>query len=113
MRTLFRNGAVFDGHRYLGAGEVEIVDGRVEMVSLRQGSGQATGSTNKADEVVDLQGGLIAPGFIDAHVHAVQGGLERIRCDLSEHSTRAQYLAEIARYSAANPDRLWILGGGW
>ncbi len=72
-----------------------------------------TGSTSNADEVVDLQGGLIAPGFIDAHVHAVQGGLERIRCDLSEQSTRAQYLAEIARYAAANPDRPWILGGGW
>ena len=35
-------------------------------------------------QVVDLAGGLLAPGFVDAHVHPVQGGLERIRCDLSE-----------------------------
>jgi predicted amidohydrolase YtcJ len=108
MRTAFRNGTLFDGHRYLGAGEVEVVDGQIAAVGER-----AEGGQSKPDEVIDLQGGLLTPGFIDAHVHAVQGGLERIRCDLSELNTRAEYLAEIAAYAAANRDRPWILGGGW
>ena len=62
---------------------------------------------------MDLAGGLVAPGFVDAHVHAVQGGLERIRCDLSGVHTREDYLAAIAAYALANPERPWILGGGW
>jgi predicted amidohydrolase YtcJ len=66
-----------------------------------------------ADEVVDLAGGVVAPGFVDAHVHTVQGGLERIRCDLTEATTREDCLAAVAAYAAANPDLPWILGGGW
>ena len=111
MRTLFHNGSVFDGHRYLGAGQVEVVDDRIVSVVAQAPDLQRP--TTGFDEVVDLRGGLIAPGFIDAHVHAVQGGLERIRCDLSEQSTRAEYLAEIAAYAAAHRDLPWILGGGW
>jgi predicted amidohydrolase YtcJ len=62
---------------------------------------------------VDLAGGLLAPGFVDAHVHPVQGGLERTRCDLSEGATRDDYLALVRAYADAHPDRPWILGGGW
>lgn len=104
MSTLFTNGALFDGHRYLGAGEVLVSAGRILAVGRDLG---------QADEVVDLQGGLISPGFVDAHVHAVQGGLERTRCDLTEGATREDYLRIIREYADAHPDRPWILGGGW
>ena len=57
-------------------------------------------------EVVDLAGGLLSPGFIDAHVHPIQGGLERLRCDLSEHATREEYLAAIRAYADRAP-RPW------
>ena len=63
--------------------------------------------------VVDLAGGLLAPGFTDAHVHPIQGGLERLRCDLSEHETREEYLAAVRAYADSHPDVEWILGGGW
>lgn len=105
-RTVFRNGAVFDGHRYRGAGTVVVEDGRVRAVL---GAGEAV----PAGPEVDVGGGLVAPGFIDAHVHAVQGGLERIRCDLSGLSTREEYLRAISAYAGTNADQPWILGGGW
>src|SRR5262249_44995723 len=63
--------------------------------------------------VIDLAGGLLAPGFVDAHVHAVQGGLERIRCNLSALRTRYDYLARVRDYATTHPDAPWILGGGW
>lgn len=104
--TAFVNGAVFDGHRYLGrAGTVVVVDGRIVAVGEHDIPAGA--------EVVDVAGGLLTPGFVDAHVHAVQGGLERTRCDLSEAHTREDYLATIKEYAEANPDPPWILGGGW
>jgi predicted amidohydrolase YtcJ len=112
MTTLFTNGALFDGHRYVGAGEVLVADGRIVSVG-GPGTGPRPSLITEVDEVVDLQGGLLAPGFVDAHVHPIQGGLERLRCDLSEQSTREEYLAAIARYAAERPDVDWILGGGW
>ncbi|MGD9959798.1 amidohydrolase [Nocardioides sp.] len=103
MITTFVNGSVFDGRRHLPGESVVIEDG----VVLGLGRGE------DADLVVDIAGGLVAPGFVDAHVHVVQGGLERIRCDLSDVETRAGYLARIAEYAASHPELPWILGGGW
>lgn len=111
MPTLFTNGTLFDGHRYLGPGEVLVDGGRIVAVG-RGLDGLDHPGTQRA-QVVDLDGGLLAPGFVDAHVHPIQGGLERLRCDLSEGRTREDYLATIASYSAANPDLPWIVGGGW
>ena len=109
-RMVFRSGALFDGHEYRGEGAVVVADGRIVEVGpeadleTRPGPGV---------ETVDLRGGLLAPGFVDAHVHPIQGGLERLRCDLSAHETREQYVAAVADYAAAHPDAQWILGGGW
>jgi predicted amidohydrolase YtcJ len=107
--VIFRNGAVFDGRRYAGPGAVVVEDGRVVAVL----AGRDLDQLDRRSTEIDLRGGLIAPGFVDAHVHAVQGGLERIRCDLSELHTREEYLAAIAAYAAAHPELPWILGGGW
>jgi predicted amidohydrolase YtcJ len=109
-RVVFRNGAIFDGHRHRGPGALVVEGGRILEVGpephleTRPGPG--------VDDV-DLEGGLLAPGFVDAHVHAVQGGLERIRCDLSGVEDRDGYLAAVASYAADHPDVPWILGGGW
>lgn len=64
-------------------------------------------------EIIDLNGKLLTPGFQDSHVHAVWGGLDMIRCDLSTESTREGYLSKLAKYAKANPEKEWILGGGW
>jgi predicted amidohydrolase YtcJ len=107
VSTLF-TGTLFDGRRYVGAGEVLVDGGRI----LTVGRGLDT-LDHRGAEVVDLQGGLLTPGFVDAHVHAVQGGLERLRCDLSEAGTREGYLRIVADYATAHPELPWILGGGW
>ena len=112
MSTLFRAAAAFDGHRHLGATDVLVDEGRI--VEVRPGGlaalAGARGSTNGI-EVVDAS--FLSPGFTDAHVHPIQGGLERLRCDLSELSTREEFLAAVRAYADAYPEREWILGGGW
>ena len=110
MTTLFTGGALFDGYRHLGAGAVVVDDGRIVEVGTEDELATAPGP---GVEVVDLGGGLLTPGFVDAHVHAVQGGLERIRCDLSQVSGREAYLDAIGTYAATHPEVPWILGGGW
>ncbi len=106
-RTLFTGGKIFDGHRHRGEGSVLVEGGRIVAV------GTVDRDAAAGAEVVDVAGGLVAPGFVDAHVHVVQGGLERTRCDLSEVHTRADYVERVAAYVASHPDREWVLGGGW
>ena len=109
MATVFRNGRVFDGHRYVGAADVLVDGGRVVAVGE---PGQVDGPSGAQE--VDVAGGLVAPGFVDAHAHPVHGGLERIECDLSDVPVDEEaYLAAVGAYARAHPDVPWILGGGW
>ncbi|MEU6014744.1 amidohydrolase [Streptomyces sp. NPDC047515] len=64
-------------------------------------------------EVIDLQGKLLLPGFQDAHIHAVSGGMELAECDLTGTVGVEDYLTRIRSYADAHPDRSWITGGGW
>src|SRR5690348_18500708 len=103
---VFHNGTVFDGADFLPPGTaVRISDGRVVTV----GEADVLGSA----EPVDLDGGTLLPGFIDAHAHPVFAGHQLRHCDLSAASTEPDYLEIIARYAREHPDEEWITGGGW
>jgi predicted amidohydrolase YtcJ len=111
MATLFTGGSVFDGHRHLPGHALLVDDGKVVAV-LDPGSSVERSRDHAGTEVVDLAGGLVSPGFTDAHVHPIQGGLERLQCDLTDGNTRDEYVAMVASY-AAGFDGEWITGGGW
>jgi predicted amidohydrolase YtcJ len=94
--------------------------GFVSAVAVRGGLIQAVGSddeirelTGRRTRVVDLRGRLALPAFGDAHVHAVAGGLESLRCNLVGLRTRHECLAAVDDYCSALPERAWVLGGGW
>lgn len=95
------------------------VRSRASAVAVRDGRIIAVGGDEVCDligtgtEVVDLAGRLLVPGFQDAHVHPVSGGLDLLRCDLSPGVTEDDYLGLVAAYAASHPDEEWILGGGW
>ncbi|CAN5553587.1 amidohydrolase [soil metagenome] len=63
--------------------------------------------------VVALRGRTVTPGFQDAHVHPVHGGLARLRCELHDTRGRDALLAVVAEYAESHPDETWIRGGGW
>ena len=56
---------------------------------------------------------MLVPGFQDAHVHPVSGGLDMLQCNLHDLSTADEYLAAIRAYADTHPEVPWILGGGW
>ncbi|OBA64200.1 amidohydrolase [Mycobacterium sp. 1100029.7] len=63
-------------------------------------------------EVVDLDGGFVAPGFVDSHVHVTATGLTLSGLDLRRATSRAQCVQLVADYAAAHPGQpLW--GHGW
>ena len=91
-----------------------------EAVAVSDGRIVAVGSASEVAELagpgtrtVDVEGGMVLPGFQDAHCHLAMGGYERTLCDLSESRGAEEHLRRIREYAGANPDREWILGGGW
>jgi len=88
---------------------VAVTAGRIVAV----GGSEVSDLAGAGTRVVDLAGGLLVAGFQDAHIHPVQGGLERLSCDLSALETQAGYLAAVRDYAARRADLTWVTGGGW
>lgn len=63
-------------------------------------------------EIIDVRHGLLIPGFVDAHIHAVLGGVARAACDLSDVHSLEQYRDIINDYARSH-DGPWIEGAGW
>ena len=67
----------------------------------------------KLDWRADMKGQTLLPGMIDAHGHVLELGFRALELDLSGTRSLAEAQAMIAAYAKANPDRRWLLGGGW
>jgi predicted amidohydrolase YtcJ len=64
-------------------------------------------------EVQTFPGGMVVPGFQDAHVHPSVGARNLMNVNLDDLFTKQDYLARIEAFAAANPGTDWIVGGGW
>ena len=67
----------------------------------------------KLDWRADMKGRVLLPGFIDAHGHVMELGFRALELDLSGTRSLDEAKARIAAYVRANPERKWVLGGGW
>lgn len=99
-RTLLRNGRVMGSS---GATAVLIDGDQVAWVG-HDPQGLV------ADEIIDLDGALVAPGFVDAHVHATSTGLALIGLDLSMTASLGAALTRIADASRGTGA---LIGHGW
>jgi predicted amidohydrolase YtcJ len=104
-------------------GNVHTVDShqpRAEAVAIHGERISAVGSAAEiatavgpGTRVVDLAGRMLVPGFQDAHVHPLAGGLEQMQCDLRETEGRPAMLETIRAHADAHPDDEWVVGSGW
>ena len=107
---VFVNGSVFDGRTYLGRRAVSTLDGMIVGIGDED---TARAAVDPDAEVVDLEGGLLLPGFQDAHMHPMVGGLERNTCELTGLSSPEEYLDALRRHAEEQPGSGWVRGGGW
>ncbi|MCX6550221.1 MAG: amidohydrolase [Acidobacteria bacterium] len=106
---------VLNGRVFTGAGQPV-----AEAVAVRGNEILRVGTNREIKRLVrrttltiDAHGGTVLPGFTDAHVHFVSGGLAMDRVNLLDAETLEAIQKKIGEFAAANPDRAWVLGRGW
>ncbi len=62
---------------------------------------------------IDLQGKLVTPGFNDAHIHFLSGGISLLLVDLNGAKTLDEALNRVAQKAKDTPEGNWITGRGW
>ena len=90
---------------------------RAQAVAIADGRLLAVGSNHEVralstarTRATDLEGKTVVPGFIDAHSHPAQAGLQHLRmvdCDLR---SIAEIQAALRKRAAVTPPGQWVLG---
>ena len=64
-------------------------------------------------QVIDLGGHFVMPGFNDAHLHLADGGLNKLRVDLTGVKSLDELRTRVQKKVEESKAGEWILGGGW
>jgi len=126
----FPSGAARAQSRPSPVADTVVLHGRVYTVNARQPWAQAVairgekiiavGSDADVErfrapgtKVIDASGQLVLPGFVDCHIHFLEGSLSLDRVNL-EGAKNVSDIQKILRdYALKNPGDGWILGSGW
>ncbi len=92
------------------AGAVAVRDGRIVYVGP---DSLPPGLAGPGTEILDLAGGMVLPGFQDAHVHPISAGVELGECRVTDLAGLEAVLDSIRGCAAAQPGLPWVRGSGW
>lgn len=114
------HGRIWTGEPYSGPGEkpaatrwaeaLAALDGRIVAVGSDSDVQSYVGSNTR---VMDLAGRFAMPGFIDDHVHFVDGSFQLLQVDLKLTHSEPEFVRLIAEKAQSLPHGRWILGGNW
>ncbi|HEX8720135.1 MAG TPA: amidohydrolase, partial [Pyrinomonadaceae bacterium] len=77
------------------------------------GTSREIGAAYNGARTIDLRGRLVTPGFNDAHIHFLGGGLSLLRVNLVGARTLAEAKARVAARVRELPAGAWVTGRGW
>jgi hypothetical protein len=89
---------------------VAIIGDRIVAVGSATDIDQWRGTSTK---VIDAAGKLLLPGFNDAHVHFIDGGLQLDSVDLRNAASPEEFARKIGERAKLTAKGEWITGGDW
>ncbi len=109
--SIITNGKVYtlDGQRPW-AQAVAITDGKIVSVGEDAQIEKLRGPGTK---VIDAAGRLVLPGFVDCHIHFLDGSLSLGRVNLEGAKDASDIQQRLRDYAAKHPGKDWVLGRGW
>ncbi len=95
---------------------------RAQAISMENGKFTGVGSTQEIlslkdndSEIIDLEGKMLVPGFIDSHMHLLSYGYSLQTADLSDSNSINHLISKTEKFmdeKNLEPGQ-WILGNGW
>lgn len=108
MKQLWTNGMIYT---------MERADTTVQAVLVEQGKIIATGTLEElqpiADTIVDLQGAIMYPGFVDSHLHMIGHGEKLSRLDLTVAKSSEELIQLVQDAANELEQGQWLIGDGW
>ncbi len=108
---VLRNGVVYTVDADMSLAEaVAIAGDKVLAVGTNQEIDGYVGSNTR---IIDLEGKVLIPGFIDSHYHFIGVGKREYHLDLDGTQSLQTFLDKVAQRVAETPEGEWITGRGW
>ena len=92
------------------AAGVAVLNGRIVAVGSDAAALRWRGPSTK---VVDAHGQRLLPGFNDAHVHLMDGGVLLASVQLKDAASPEEFARRIGAFAATRPSGEWLLQGNW
>ncbi|MDB4891980.1 MAG: Amidohydrolase 3 [Gemmatimonadetes bacterium] len=86
---------------------------RGERIEAVGSSAEVKKRAGASVKTVDAKGMMVTPGFIDAHVHFLDGGFALASVQLRDAKTKETFIRRIREFAATVPAGTWILNGDW
>jgi hypothetical protein len=109
--TVFRHGAVYTVENDQPWAQAVAVKG--EHIVFVGTDSDASSYIGPHTRIIDLAGGMLLPGFVDAHAHISKAETVEDAALTFRGQPPEAVIAALKRYVAAHPDNRMILGSGW
>ncbi len=106
--VLFRRGRVYTAADPQ-ASALAVTDGVISWI----GSEHAVDVAGRPDRVVELDGALVVPGFVDSHVHTTDAGLALTGLDLGSATSLGECLQRVRTAASDLGSAELVWGHGW
>ena len=91
----------------------EAVASRGEEILAVGSAGSIAPYIGGETEVISIPGSMLVPGFIDSHLHFIDGGSALASVQLRDAATPEEFTRRIAEYVRVIDPGEWITGGAW
>ena len=109
--TVILNGKIYTvDDQNTVAEAVALDDGKIRAVGARDEVEKYIGNST---EVIDIEGGIVYPGFIEGHAHIMGIGANKLNVDLMETKSYSELIQAVKERASNTPKGEWILGRGW